>query len=286
MSHPLSIAHLSALNASPPELVDIAAICGFDFVGLRLKPVTPLERPWPLIEDEALFRETLARINATGVQVLDVELVRLTEDFSLADWEPFVETAARLGARHILTQAHDPEFERVVENYAAFCDLASAHGLSSDVEFLPWTAMRDLQRAVELMRTVDRPNAGICIDTLHFARAGCSLDEIDGLDPRWFRFAQIADAPAVAPATDTGLIRTARQARLLPGEGSIDLCGILSRLPPDIPLALEIPNAALSGLMSDTTRLTLAKDALLAVLNRMAEQECSESGSSSKSALA
>lgn len=265
----LSIAHLSALEASPPNLLGIAADCGFDFIGLRLAAVTSAETCWPLIDDPALRRETLARMALTGVRVLDVELVRLTPDFVATEWEPFLETAAMLGARHVLTQAHDSEFRRVAQNYAEFCDLAAGHGLTSDIEFLPWTSMRDLASAVALVEAADRVNAGICIDTLHFDRAGCHVDEIDALSASWLHYAQIADAPALAPTSDAGLIRTARQARLLPGEGGIDLEGILSRLPSGLPLALEIPNLALAELLPNGARLMLAKEALLGILRKI-----------------
>jgi sugar phosphate isomerase/epimerase len=44
----------------------------------------------------------------------------------------------------------------------------------------------------------------------------------------------------------TGIIRTARDERQFPGEGGIDVRGILAALPHDIPYALEIPRIALT----------------------------------------
>jgi len=261
-----SLAHLTVLDASPPEMVDLAHQAGYDFVGLRLTTVTPTERPWPLMTDAALMAETKARMADTGVGVLDVELVRLTPDVDVSGLERLVATAAELGARHVLTQAHDPVFDRVAERYAAFCDLAAQYGLTSDIEFLTWTDMRDLKTTAHLLKTVNRPNSGICIDTLHFARSQCRVEEIDALPASWFHFAQVADAPAVAPFTRDGLIRTAREARLLPGEGGIDLTGILSRLPERTPLAIEIPNAALAGLLPPVDRVRAARLALAEVL--------------------
>jgi sugar phosphate isomerase/epimerase len=45
------------------------------------------------------------------------------------------------------------------------------------------------------------------------------------------------------PPTEEGLIHTARFERLSPGDGGIDVRGILAALPPGIPYALEIPRA-------------------------------------------
>ncbi|MET0783792.1 MAG: sugar phosphate isomerase/epimerase, partial [Leifsonia flava] len=53
------------------------------------------------------------------------------------------------------------------------------------------------------------------------------------------------DAPGEIPATTAGLIHTARFERLFPGEGEIDMLGILEALPSGIPYALEIPRAML-----------------------------------------
>jgi hypothetical protein len=43
-----------------------------------------------------------------------------------------------------------------------------------------------------------------------------------------------------------GIIRTARDERQFPGEGGIDVRGILACMPQDIPYALEIPRVALT----------------------------------------
>jgi hypothetical protein len=43
-----------------------------------------------------------------------------------------------------------------------------------------------------------------------------------------------------------GIIRTARDERQFPGEGSIDVRGILAAMPQDIPYALEIPRVTLT----------------------------------------
>ncbi|HEV2781371.1 MAG TPA: hypothetical protein VGX25_18470 [Actinophytocola sp.] len=102
----------------------------------------------------------------------------------------------------------------------------------------------DLTEATRILRAAGRPNAGILIDLLHFAPSGSSLAELRRLPPEWFHFAQVCDAPAGVPATTEGLIHTARAERLLPGEGGIDVRGVLAALPAGIPYALEIPHAA------------------------------------------
>ena len=48
------------------------------------------------------------------------------------------------------------------------------------------------------------------------------------------------------PTTLAGMIHTARDERQFPGEGGIDVRGILACMPQDIPYALEIPRVALT----------------------------------------
>jgi sugar phosphate isomerase/epimerase len=52
----------------------------------------------------------------------------------------------------------------------------------------------------------------------------------------------MCDAEAGLNFTTEELIKTARQERLLPGEGSIDLKGLFNALPSDVPVSIEIPN--------------------------------------------
>ena len=69
-----------------------------------------------------------------------------------------------------------------------------------------------------------------------------TLDDIAGIPRHLLSYAQLCDAPAGIPATEAELLHTARSARLLPGDGGIDLAGIIRSLPDDLPFSLEIPN--------------------------------------------
>ena len=62
------------------------------------------------------------------------------------------------------------------------------------------------------------------------------MADLRQLPAEWFHFAHVCDAPPGVPATNEGLIHTARFERLFPGEGGIDVHGILAALPPGTPL--------------------------------------------------
>ena len=56
----------------------------------------------------------------------------------------------------------------------------------------------------------------------------------------------MCDAPAERPTTLEGLLHQARAERLLPGEGGLDLSGILRNVPASTPISIEIPQEALA----------------------------------------
>jgi sugar phosphate isomerase/epimerase len=276
MATKFSLAHLSMIELTPPELIMAAAEAGYDYVGLRQIAVTPGGPGWALWDDPAMMAMTKRALADTGVGVLDVELFKLLPETDVATFEPYFAAAAAIGASHALTQSDDPEFQRLVDNYGALCDLAFRYGVSCDFEFIPWLRLNSLAKASELVRAVQRPNAGIMIDTLHFDRSGSTLDQIDACPPGWFRYIQLCDAPKAKPADLHGLLYAAREERLFPGEGELDLVGVLSRLPSDIPIGIEIPTETLSFTEPPEERARRAREAALRVLDKVEARRRSE----------
>lgn len=237
-----SLAYLTSAPMAPPEALSLAHKLGYQAIGVRIAPAAAGGDFSPLAENPALLRETIARIKDTGVPVFDVEIARLGADFRIERFEAFLDTAGKMGARAILVAGDDPDEARLTQSYATFCDAAAAFGLTADLEFMPWTAVADARTALRIVTNADRPNARILIDALHAARSTTTLADIAIIPRNRLSYAQLCDAPGDIPPTTEGLIHTARRARLLPGEGGIDLAGIVRHLPPDLPLSLEIPN--------------------------------------------
>src|SRR3954469_22418126 len=136
----LSLAHLTVLDLPPPAVIRVAAEAGCRAVGLRLLPVAPgaagvplqdVSPPpagavglrllpvapgaagYPLQDDPALLRETLAAMAATGIAVADLEIVMLRPETRIADFLPFLEAGARLGAKHVLVAGYDADEARL-----------------------------------------------------------------------------------------------------------------------------------------------------------------------------
>ena len=149
---------------------------------------------------------------------------------------------------------------------------AAGFDLNPHLEFMPWTGVRDLAQARRIVAAADRPNACLLIDAFHFDRSGSRLTELTEIPAHWMRYVQLCDVLGPRPDDMDEIIRQARQERCFPGDGDIDLKGLLARLPADAPLSLEIPTQALRerGVSAlDRARMALEKSQrLLGSLSR------------------
>jgi sugar phosphate isomerase/epimerase len=261
-----SLAALTVLELAPPQLVDVAAACGYDHVGIRLLPSTPGGVAYPLMDDEASLKQTLARLDATGVTVADLEVVAFRPETEVAAFSAFFETGARLGAKHILVAAYDPVLDRFADRFAAFCEAAARFGLSADLEFMPWTAVPDLATARRIVERVGKPNAGVLVDALHFDRSGGSIGDIAKIPAGQLHYWQLCDGPAEQPASTEEMMLAARTERMFPGEGGIDLVALARAMPRDIPVSIEVPTLELAKTMDARARAQRALDAARRVI--------------------
>jgi sugar phosphate isomerase/epimerase len=266
---PLSLAHLTVLDTTPPELVAVAEAAGFRTIGIRLTaPPSVGVPPYDILSEAPVLRETLARLKETGISVLDTEFLRFEPDRPAGIPEGFLEVSARLGARHVLVMSAELDEARTRDRFAELCDRAAPYGLRVGLEFAVYTGVRTLAHAVQMVARSQRANASVVVDALHFSRSGGLPAHLAGVDPSLFPYAQICDAsPDVPGPTDaSALIREARTGRLLPGEGVLPLRELVAALPPGLPLAIEAPCRATAELPA-LERARRAYQALAALLH-------------------
>jgi sugar phosphate isomerase/epimerase len=264
----LSLAHLTVLDTTPPELVSVAAEAGFPSIGIRLTATPSVGvPPYDMLHEGPLLRETLQRMKDTGVSVLDTEFLRFEPDQPVGVPEGFLEVSARLGARHVLVMSAEPEEARSLERFCDLCDRATAYGLTVALEFAVYTGVRTLAHAAQVVARSGRANTSVLIDALHFSRSGGLPAHVREVASSLFRYAQLCDAvPDMPAAHDTpALIREARTGRLLPGEGALPLADLVAALPVDLPLAVEAPCRATADLPA-VERARRAHRALTALL--------------------
>ncbi|PIT79796.1 sugar phosphate isomerase/epimerase [Limnohabitans sp. JirII-31] len=248
MSRIYSQAYLTAEASTAPEAIAQAGQLGYQFVGLRLLPNAPGGPHQRLLGDKAVLRECQARLADSGVGVFDLEIIRIGPAFDPTDYLPLLEAGAALQARAVLVAGDDPDLNRLSDHYAQLCALMQPYGMTADLEFMPWTAVRHAREALQVVTAAGRPsNAGILVDALHVARSDTSLADIAALPRALLHYAQMCDAPSTNAQGSSDLsvddmIHTARCERWLPGEGAIDLRALFQALPPDLPISVEVPH--------------------------------------------
>jgi len=258
MTRAIGLAALTVLECPHDAQVRIAAQAGYTHVGLRLVPVAgqPYTHPLDLPLLEACLRDT-------GVRVLDVEVFRLTPETNVADWENVLAVSQRLGASDMLVHGADPEETRLVETFGRLCDLAGRYRLRANLEPMPWVDVSNIAKALRILRGADKSNSGLLVDAIHFSRARDSLGDLKKVPREYLHYAQLCDARAEIPTDTEELIRQARGDRLFPGEGGLDLKGLLGALPADLPLSLEIPTAQKLEPLERARRAIAATKAIL-----------------------
>src|SRR5437667_9045607 len=247
----ISLAHLTVLDTTPPELVAAAAAAGFRTIGIRLTATPSVGvPPYDVLRDGPMLREPLQRLADTGVSVLDTEFLRFEPEHPVAVPEGFLEVSARLGARNVLVMSAEPEEARTIERFGELCDRAAGYGLHVCLEFAIYTGVRTLAQAAHVVARSRRSNASVLVDALHFSRSGGAPAHMAHVDPSLFRYAQICDAglDMPGPGDTPALIREARTGRLLPGEGVLPLAALIAALPATVPLAIEAPCRATADL--------------------------------------
>jgi sugar phosphate isomerase/epimerase len=246
MTRPLALAALTVLELAPPDQVSCAAEAGFEHVGLRLLPATTEEVQRPMVGDTPLVRETARRLADTGVRTLDIEIFRLKPATVVESYRAALETGASLGAREALVAGNDPDEGRLIDRFAAFCDLAAEYGIGANLEPMPWTDVPNFAQGARIVERAARDNAGLLIDPIHFDRGESRSEEIATVPGRWLRYMQLCDAPPERPGDTPTLLHQARAERLMPGDGGLDLRAMLDAVSRELPLSLEIPMQTLA----------------------------------------
>lgn len=256
LSPVLSLCAGTVLPVGLAGTVDVAAAAGYRWVGLR---------PDPAIDGRELAA-VQARLASTGVQVFDIEVVRLGVT-PAADAERFVELAAAFDARWLLVTSHLSDPAETTRQLAALVSRCERFGgeLRPAFEFMAFTEVRTIHDALPIVRDT---GAGLIVDALHVYR--------NGHDPAVVRAALADNPPPVylqlcdsdgAPRAGDELIEEARHGRLIPGTGVLPIADFVAAVPPGTAVAAEVQSDAL---LASIGPLELARRCMVAVESAMA----------------
>jgi sugar phosphate isomerase/epimerase len=248
MARRYSLAQLTALHWSPPEMIYNARILGYDAVSVR--PITlgvKGEHDFDFSSNKELFDLTKLAIEETGIGINDIELARIDGGIDVARYERVLDASAKLGVKDVISSIWCDDRDFYLEQFSRLCDLAGKYGMFVNLEFVTWAGVKTLSGAREVLEAVNKPNAAILIDALHFHRSRVTLEELETCPKNLFRFMHVCDGPKEIPdpsnpAYKEELIRVGRDAREYVGEGGVDIAGIIKRLLDNIIFSIELPH--------------------------------------------
>lgn len=275
----VSLDHLTLFELTPPDLVEVGAAAGYTHVGLRLNPAAPpAERQHPMIGDTPMRRETLARMRDKRVAVFDFGVFRLKRGLDVAALEPVLESAAALGAGHAVVNGDEPDPAVLADLLHRLCELGSRYGILMNLEATPWTGVPDLATAVRVARACGHAGARVMIDTLHVDRSNGTPADIAQVPRELIAYVQVCDGAGPRPTDFETMIFQARNERAFPGEGNLDLAGMLSVLPEGLPLSLEAPVQSLAAKLTPVERARRGREAVTALLAATARRRRAAGG--------
>lgn len=237
-----SLGFLSVPECSPIDAANIASEAGYGFVGIRLVPVTENEMPYGLLTNKRLQREFRGVLQSIKMEVGDVELLRIFPHSKPEDFLPILDTAHFLDAKRIVTISEDSDVARLCDKLGTLANWCEERDLFLELEPITWTQISTPLAAAEIIRKVSHSRLGLMVDTLHFHRAGFTHEELAALALPAPRLIHLCDAPLEFDPTPEAMKQTAREARLFPGEGQLELAPFLELAGNQTVVSLEIPN--------------------------------------------
>lgn len=212
--------------------VEVAASVGYRGLGL-------LHADLVAVADRLGLGEMRHILDANDMQHVELEF--------LTDWytqgparaesdrvrQDLLEAAQTLGARciKIAPGIGEPALEDValtqpsmVKSFAALCREAAHYGTLIALEMLPFSNIRTVSAALELVSTDPQPNGGLYLDIWHIARGGIDVSEVAKIPQHFIKAVELDDADRNVVGT---LFDDTRFQRRLCGEGTFDIPAFL-----------------------------------------------------------
>jgi sugar phosphate isomerase/epimerase len=243
----LAIGLLNGFGLPPLEFVDLTADlgCRYMSIGVQGAALVPLGYPpYSLKDDATLRRELLAAMKHRGVAISLGDGFLVLPGTEIGDFDADLDVLAELSVPRINVVSLDPDLSRTFDQFAALAELAAQHNIETEVELVPGLTVGDLPTALAAREHVGRPDFRLLIDTMHLVRSGSSAADLAAVDPAHIGYAQLNDT-ALQPRLDN-YMEEAMFERMVPGEGELPLGEILSVLPSDIMLEIEVPRRSLA----------------------------------------
>ena len=213
--------------------VEVAARAGYRGLGL-------LHADLMAVANRLGLSEMRRILDANGMHHVELEFLsdwyaqgraRAVSDMVRRD---LLEAAEALSARciKIAPSIEEPSLDdvaldmpRMIESFAALSREAAKYGTSIALEIMPFSNIRTLSAALELVSTDPQPNGGLYLDIWHMARGGIDYAEVAKIPQQFIKAVELDDADRDVVGT---LWDDTRFHRRLCGEGALDIPAFLS----------------------------------------------------------
>jgi sugar phosphate isomerase/epimerase len=219
---------------SPVPITErVAAIADAGFVGLGL-----------VADDLRAIRESIG-LPALRDMIADAGLTHIEIELIERWWVPRGEPGNSYAVRDLLFEAADvlaPSFIKIgselgpptsspdalIEPLRELADQAVEHGTRIAIETMPFSILATVPMGAEMVSAAEHSAIGLLVDAWHVFRAATSTDELrTALTPAMIFGVELDDAAA---ETSGSLFEDTVDNRLLCGEGTFDLCGLIALL--------------------------------------------------------
>lgn len=238
LCYPLCMASGIMPEATPVELVECAAYAGFEYGGMWVE-----QADWTA----QTTRDVKRALAATGVPLIDVEVVWLKPGPPDPFHAQIVDIGKELGARNVLCVSSDPDIGATRDKLALLAEQAGSD-IRINLEFGLFTEVKTIHAASAMLREIDHPAMGLLVDALHWRRSGGTIEDVAALPIEWLSYVQLCDAPdpGADPADPQAILIEAIDGRVAMGQGGLPLVDLLAALPvSSLPISVEERSKAL-----------------------------------------
>ncbi|MFI0770704.1 sugar phosphate isomerase/epimerase family protein [Streptomyces sp. NPDC021218] len=164
-----------------------------------------------------------AALGERGLRVAELELIRLGERGMTTHLNALViDLIDILSPDRVHVAAFSGTVEDVKREFAVLCERITTTEVA--FEFMPYSTVRDLPTAVDLVRGAGSPRAKLVVDVVHFFRSGAHVTE---LGPDVLALTAGLQLSDLVPRSGVDLAREARHLRTFPGDGVLPLADFL-----------------------------------------------------------
>ncbi|MDR3654961.1 MAG: TIM barrel protein [Mycobacterium sp.] len=243
----LAVGFLGGFGLPPVDFVHLTADLGCRYMSTVVQgaPLVPLGYPpFSLKDDAALRRDVLAAMAHRGVSISLGDGFLVLPGAEIRRFSGDLDALAELSVPRINVVSLDPDLGRTFDQFAELTALAAQRGIQTVVEPVPGLTVADLPTAQAAREHVGRTDFRVLIDTMHLVRSGSSAADLAAIEPDCIGYAQLNDT-TLRPRMDN-YMEEAMFERMVPGEGELPLLEILSALPRDVVIEIEVPRRSLA----------------------------------------